>query len=155
VKQTTPSPKKLAPAAETEKPADDASPTVQAKAAPEVSKPVVAKKPEKRRLTALDKVKIMGLLRGAETALAESRLQSPKGNNAYQKYRAVLDLDPENRAAKQGLVEVASRYLSLSRAASSAGNLDEGRQYMARGASIAPHHPDLPATRKALLEAGS
>jgi serine/threonine-protein kinase len=113
------------------------------------------KAPVKRQLTALDKVKIMGLLRGAETALAENRLQSPKGNNAYEKYRSVLALDPENRTAKQGLMQVASRYLSLSRGASSAGRLEEAREYMARGASIAAHHPDLDATREALQAASA
>jgi hypothetical protein len=103
----------------------------------------VATKPTRKKPTALEKVRIVGLLRGAETALEENRLQSPSGNNAYEKYRAVLKMDPGNKEAQQGLVNVASRYLSLTEGALSANDLDKAKRYLSKASSIAPHHPRL------------
>ncbi len=102
---------------------------------------------KKRRLSALENLRIVGLLRGAETALAENRLQSPKGDNAYEKYREVLKIDPDNQAARSGLVAVAGRYLGLVEGALSKSDLEEARTYLARAAAIAPHHPDLDTVR--------
>ena len=108
---------------------------------------------EKRRLTALDNLRIVGLLRGAETALAENRLQSPKGDNAYEKYRDVLAIDPDNQAARRGLVAVAGRYLGLAERALAKSDLEQARTYLARASSIAPHHPDLDAVRAEVEQA--
>jgi len=110
-------------------------------------------KAEKPRLSALDEVRLVGLLRGAEAALAENRLQNPPGDNAYEKYREVLEIDPGNEAAQRGLIAVAGRYLELSRAALARSEVEQARGFMARAASIAPHHPDLDATRDAVEQA--
>jgi tRNA A-37 threonylcarbamoyl transferase component Bud32 len=102
---------------------------------------------QKHRLSALENLRIVGLLRGAETALAENRLQSPKGDNAYEKYREVLKIDPDNQSARKGLVAVAGRYLGLAGSALSKSDLEQARTYLARASAIAPHHPDLDAVR--------
>jgi serine/threonine-protein kinase len=114
--------------------------------APAKSAPAAAK-PARRKITALDKVRIVGLLRGAETALEENRLQSPSGNNAYEKYRTVLDMDPSNKEAQQGLVDVASRYLVLTERALSTKDLATAKRYLSKASSIAPHHPRLGKVR--------
>jgi serine/threonine-protein kinase len=118
------------------------------------SEPEAAAPAAPARATALDAVRIVGLLRGAEAALAENRLQSPKGDNAYEKYRAVLEIDPGNEAARDGLVAVAGRYLALSRRALSRSDVEQARVYLARAASIAPHHPDLDTVRAEVDAAG-
>lgn len=104
-----------------------------------VAKPVPVKAeaaPEKRRLSALDEVRIVGLLRGAEAALADNRLQSPKGDNAYEKYRGVLALDPDNKAAERGLATVAARYLQLANGALARGQTERARDFVSRAAAI-------------------
>ena len=116
-------------------------------AAPVAEAAEVAAVAQPRRLSALENLRIVGLLRGAETALAENRLQNPKGDNAYEKYREVLKIDPDNQAARKGLVAVAGRYLGLVEAALSKSDLEQARNYLARAAAIAPHHPDLDAVR--------
>jgi serine/threonine-protein kinase len=126
---------------------------LESKSKPEFEAEVKPQKPavsKPKPISALDEVRIVGLLRGAEAALAEDRLQNPKGDNAYEKYREVLRLDPKNSQAKQGLLNVASRYLALGQGALADGRQDEAEKHVARAASIAPHHPKLEETRQEL-----
>ena len=109
----------------------------------------------KKTLSALDQVRIVGLLRGAEAALAEDRLQSPKGDNAYEKYRAVLEIDADNEQARRGLRAVAGRYLTLAETAASRDDLSQARSHFARALDIDPDHPRLPATRKLVESRGA
>jgi len=53
------------------------------------------------------------MLNNAKLALEESRLMPPADDNAYDRYRSVLKLDPSNARAKSGLRTVAVRYVSL------------------------------------------
>ncbi len=119
------------------------------------SAPVAQPRPQptRRTVSALEKVRIVGLLRGAEVALTENRLQSPRGDNAYEKYTAVLELDPENRAAKSGLEDVASRYLSLAERSLASSRLDQAKRYLSSAADISPGHPRLAEARDALSRA--
>ena len=47
--------------------------------------------------------------------IAEQRLTRPPGNNAVEKYTAVLALDPDNQSAREGIDLVARRYLEMPR----------------------------------------
>ena len=60
------------------------------------------------------------LLKEAERAFAEDRLTTPEHNNAYDRYRAVLQVSPGNQAAEDGLNHIAGRYLELALAAKGA-----------------------------------
>jgi tetratricopeptide (TPR) repeat protein len=103
--------------------------------------------PTTKRISALEKVRIVGLLRGAEAALKENRLQLPKGDNAYEKYQDVLRIDPDNREAKRGLLNVASRYLALSEQALERGDVQKAVSYLSQASSVAPHHPRFESVR--------
>jgi tetratricopeptide (TPR) repeat protein len=50
------------------------------------------------------------LLRKAEQHLANSRLSEPKGDNAFELYQQVLNLEPEQAQAKQGIHKIADNY---------------------------------------------
>ncbi len=96
---------------------------------------VVAKvptQPKPRRLTASDRIRIIGLLNNAKLALAESRLMSPADDNAYDRYRSVLKLDPSNAKAKSGLRTVAVRYVSLADASIGNGDVAQARTFLDR-----------------------
>ncbi|MEE3326033.1 MAG: serine/threonine-protein kinase [Myxococcota bacterium] len=104
--------------------------------------------------SALDELKIMGLLRGAQDALAEDRLRRPPGQNAFEKYQAVLKLDPANAAAKEGLSRVAGRYLALAKSALSKDDLEEAAHYLSEAIQVAPRHPGIASVQAALASAG-
>ena len=95
----------------------------------------------------------MGLLRGAQDALAENRLRRPAGNNAFAKYSAVLALDPSNAAAQRGLIDVAGRYLMLSEKALAAGELEKAGHYLGEAVKVFPDHPRISVVEAALAGA--
>lgn len=62
-----------------------------------------------RAQSMLDRFKITGLLRSAEYDIAEKRYTSPADNSALQKYRTVLQVDPANPEAREGLATLAKK----------------------------------------------
>lgn len=83
------------------------------------------------------------LLARAEQAAAANRLTTPQGNNAYQFYREVLALEPENAAAHRGLVALADRYATMADAALRRMRLPTANMYCRQGLAIDPHNPRL------------
>jgi len=102
-----------------------------------------------RVTAALTEVRVTGLLRGAEVALAEDHLTSPAGNNAYQKYLEVLKLDPGNKDAHNGIQRIGSRYIALAEQALAKGELDKADQFLEKASTITAGHPKLAQTLEA------
>ena len=85
-----------------------------------------------RRPSARERARIRGYLGNARLALRENRLMSPAGDNAYDRYRKVLELDPRNADAKDGLREIATRYVSFAESALDGGDVAQARDYLDR-----------------------
>lgn len=68
---------------------------------------------------------IDALLAQARTAMAESRMVSPAGNNAYEYYLAVLEQDPGNVSAREALNDLYGIAVSSADQAVAAGDLDD------------------------------
>ena len=100
---------------------------VETEAAPEI--------PVRQTISAADRLKnrlkLQGMLGAAARALGENRLSTPAGDNAVERYRAVLELDPGNSTALAGLRKVGERYAALAEAALAKGDA-------ARGAGLRP-----------------
>jgi len=107
-------------------------------------------KPKPRRLTGSDRIKIIGLLSNAKLALSENQLMSPANDNAYDRYRRVLALDPTNPKAKDGLRAVADRYLNLTSSAAGKGNLEEAQTFLARAKKADSTHPGIASAESSL-----
>ena len=58
---------------------------------------------------------IQSLLELANHNIQNSRLTSPKGDNALEKLQAIQKLDPNNKEAKKGLERIVEAYLTLAR----------------------------------------
>jgi uncharacterized caspase-like protein len=82
--------------------------------------------------------RIEQLLALAQTDLAALRLTSPAGNNAVEKLRQVLSLEPDNVPARDGLAQVLSRYLELADNAASRGQFDSAESYIAKAQRVVP-----------------
>lgn len=52
-------------------------------------------------------------LRLGRVAIAAQRLTQPAGNNALEFFQFVLKRDPKSKAAKQGIVDIAKKYIEL------------------------------------------
>jgi tetratricopeptide (TPR) repeat protein len=94
-----------------------------------------------------NELRIMGLLGQARIALSDDKLTTPKGASAYDKYKAVLKLDPNHQQALEGVQRVASRYLQLAEGEVRNGNFTKADDYLAKAALVSPTHPGLAAAR--------
>ena len=92
------------------------------------------------------------LLLAASNDLAAARLMTPAGQNAYEKFHQVLVIEPNNRAARRGLREIARRYLALATETTEAGDLERAQTYLSNAAKAAPQHAALKDARDALAK---
>ena len=83
---------------------------------------------------------INDLLDGARANIGELRLTSPLGNNAYEKYQTVLNLDPENPEALNGLDRIVDEYIGLMDFALSKNVIPRARNYLRKGMNINSEH---------------
>ena len=81
---------------------------------------------------------IAELIDAAEVDIAELRLTRPTGNNAYERFRRVLELEPHNRAATEGLMAITERYRGLVEDALDRGALDDAQRHLASARAIDP-----------------
>ena len=92
-----------------------------------------------------DQERIDALLHTAQAALADTRLALPADNSAYYYYQKVLELDPDNSQARDGVVYIAERYLALAKKAVEKGQSTKAKQYVQLGLSVQSDHPDIRA----------
>ena len=93
--------------------------------------------------------RIERLLEQAAEDYEALRLTTPPGENALEKLREILALDPENESAKQGLRLIVEKYMELAENAASGGEPDKAGRYIGRALEIAPRAQEL---RKAAVE---
>ncbi len=77
-------------------------------------------------------------LERADKALEDDRLLTPESDNAFERYQAVLYLDPENERARTGLQAIVLRYLDLARSAARRGALSQAREMLERAQLVDP-----------------
>jgi hypothetical protein len=87
------------------------------------------------------------LLAEAEENLRAMRLTTPYRQNALNSYQRVLELDPGNEAARSGLRQIATRYLTLAREKLEYGDVATSLAHIDRGLSVVPDHSGLRALR--------
>ena len=86
---------------------------------------------------------ISALLSGAKADLSANRLTSPAGNNAWEKYQAVLKLAPGHTEAQKGLDNVIARYKSMFDSALRRKKFAEAQRYVSQIRSIHANAPGL------------
>ena len=90
------------------------------------------------------------LLSKAQQSLDDFRLMTPKEDNAYGYYRAVLLLDPANDDANEGIQEIVDRYITLVRKAADQHEHARARRYLSRALSIQPDNRELLALQDSI-----
>ena len=75
---------------------------------------------------------ISELMTGAASDLASDRLTSPVGNNAWEKYQAVLELESGHKEAIAGLDSIVGRYVVKFGTALSRKNFEKAGEYVSR-----------------------
>ncbi len=83
---------------------------------------------------------ISDLLDGARSNIGELKLTSPLGNNAYEKYQTVLNLEPNNPEALNGLDRIVDEYIDLMDFALGKNDIPRARNYLRKGMNINSEH---------------
>ena len=104
---------------------------------PEAAPP--ASEPDKSPPVEQDEV--TRLLAAAEADITARRLTRPMGNNAWDRYLQVLELEPANEDAIKGMERVIGSYMALFGAALAQEDFDKAAGYLA---SIRDLNPDSP-----------
>jgi hypothetical protein len=84
--------------------------------------------------------KISDLLEGARSNIGELKLTSPLGNNAYEKYQTVLNLEPNNPEAMNGMDRIVDEYIDLMDFALGKNDIPRARNYLRKGMNINSEH---------------
>jgi formylglycine-generating enzyme required for sulfatase activity len=101
--------------------------------------------PLQAKLAILDKVRPM--LGTAASQLQEGRADQPHGDSALDTYRAVLELDPDNAVAEQGVIQVQRAVLDKALAAVAQNDFAAADTFLAEAATILPESQGLQDTR--------
>jgi len=83
---------------------------------------------------------ISDLLDGARLNIGELKLTSPLGNNAYEKYQTVLNLEPNNPEAMNGMDRIIDEYIDLMDFALGKNDIPRARNYLRKGMNINSEH---------------
>lgn len=93
------------------------------------------------------------MLRQAERAMYGDRLMFPEDDNAYDRYQAVLKLQPGNTQAISGLQQILVRYVQMGREALRHSRLPNAQIYARRARLIDADNPLLLEFEQQLTEA--
>lgn len=94
--------------------------------------------------------RVVQLLAQAQTAAAAGNLLAPPGDSAYDKYRAVRALDPDNAQARSGLAALPGLARERFEQALGANKLVTARGTIEALATLAPTDSNLPDMRRKL-----
>lgn len=83
-------------------------------------------------------------------ALRADRLMTPPENSAYHFFNRALALDPENQIAKDGISDIAARYLQLADLSGRQGQFDNAESFLRRAAQVDNNHPGLESANRRL-----
>lgn len=78
------------------------------------------------------------LILNGEYTLAHDQLLTPETDNAFDYFRAVLKLDPNNQRAKGGLLGIVMRYVDLARQAAARGNYSQATTMLNNARMVDP-----------------
>jgi len=74
--------------------------------------------------------------------LASQRLTTPPGSNALERFTLALKLDPKNKQAKQGIVDIAKKYIEFADKNLAAGDVVQFGQFLERATDVLKAEPD-------------
>lgn len=94
------------------------------------------------------KQQILELLAVAEAHRELDRLTDPPGSNAADVYRHILELDPFNAPAREGLHSIADIYLQRARQQIDKGDAHSAMELVQTGLGVVPDHKGLIELRK-------
>jgi hypothetical protein len=100
---------------------------------------------------ATPETQIAQLIADAEQQMASRRITAPASSNALSTYQRILELDPGNSAALQGIQNIAAYYRDVAEESLRRGRPDESLAYISRGLRATPQNANLLNLRQQAL----
>lgn len=122
---------------------DNASAAKAPETAPETPPPAVAETPPPTPQAEIEQA-----LAEAQQQMSSRRLTAPANGNALRSYQRVLELDPNNAAARAGIEQIAAYYREIAEKSLRQGRPDESLAYVGRGLRATPQNQDLLELRR-------
>ena len=94
--------------------------------------------------------RIEQLLTLATADIKALRLTRPEGNNAYEKYQAILTLDKYNEHADRGIQAIADKYVQLANRAIESNEFEKAENYLGNASRLSPDSKNILTTREIL-----
>jgi hypothetical protein len=91
---------------------------------------------------------IQQLLVDAQQQMANRKFISPPSGNALQSYQRVLELEPTNPVATEGIQRISTYYQDIAKQSLQQGRIDEGLAYINRGLRATPKSATLLGLRR-------
>ena len=98
---------------------------------------------------------IQSLIDAADQNISVLRLMTPREDNALDKYNRILEMDPGNRAALDGIDRIVDEYINLMDYAIGKGYLSRAEGFLSKAGRVNPQHPALGPARNRLQVARS
>ncbi len=95
---------------------------------------------------------VVEAIRLGRSDFAAQRLTTPPGTNALERFQLALKIDPKNKAARQGIVDIAKKYIDSAEKNRSTGDLAQFESYIKRAADVGKALPDDPEVPKAIAQ---
>lgn len=95
------------------------------------------------KLEEIKEQQITHYLNVAADRIEENFLSLPHNNNAIYYYQQVLELDPENTAAKKGIILVTDKYILLAKESLGSQDYPKALAYINRGLELDPDSEEL------------
>lgn len=102
-------------------------------------------------LTPKQQLQVKDLLELADIHFEVGYLTAPTGSNALWSYRKVLEIDPYNKEAKNGLKKIADILMQQAQQLYTEGKYDESLSKIEEGLEAVPRHDELLALKKKIL----
>jgi formylglycine-generating enzyme required for sulfatase activity len=92
-------------------------------------------------------------VRLGRVALAAQRLTSPPGDNALERFRIALRIEPKSKQARQGIADIAKKYIEYAEKNLAGGDAVQFDQYLKRATEVLKAIPDDADTPKLIAAA--
>jgi len=93
---------------------------------------------------------VMESIRLAKIDFAAQRLTNPAGSNALERLQLALKLDPKNKQARQGVVDIAKRYIEYAEKNRASNDLAAYDKYLKQALDVGKNAPDDTEVPKAV-----
>ncbi len=104
------------------------------------------------KLSAQEQAKLERLINVAEAHFKVGRLVSPQGSNAFEAYQLVLQVDPQNSEALEGINRVKNRFFKRAQLLALEGRRDDVEKHLELAQSLFPNDDRIMLLRNRVNE---